>query len=279
MPSITLVPIGGLCNRLRAIQSAIALANDCHVSLRVVWLRDQGLGARFKDLFQPHAFITDSTSWLRYGVARRRNGYLPAIWQRALFDTCIDEADLSSVLDSDTSEAGKAQVIRQRIKCKTFIQTGLGFYPCDDRLFKHQFIPSASVRQLLDQRLSLITPHTVGIHIRRTDNTRAIHHSPLSAFEQAMQADLERDPDTTFYVATDDPAVLLRLKSHFPSSIITHSLSTTLAPTRSTVAGMQDAVAELFTLIACPRFHGSYWSSFSDTVVACHDKGMANIIC
>ncbi len=94
-----------------------------------------------------------------------------------------------------------------------------------------------------------------------------------------MHADLERDPDTTFYVATDDPAVLLHLKSHFPSSIITHSLSATPTPTRSTVAGMQDAVAELFTLIACPRFHGSYWSSFSDTVVACHDKGKANIIC
>ena len=279
MPAITLVPIGGLCNRLRAIQSAIALANDCNVPLRVVWLRDQGLGARFTDLFQPHAIITDSTSWLRYGVARRRNGYLPALWQHAIFDTRINESDLSAILDSDTSEAEKAEAVRQRIRGNTSIQTGLGFYPCDDRQFTRQFIPSDTVRQLLDQRISLLTPHTVGIHIRRTDNVMAIHRSPLSAFEQAMQTDLERDPATTFYVATDDPSVLSYLQKRFSPSLISHSSSTALAPTRSTVAGMQDAVAELFTLMACPRFHGSYWSSFSDTVVACHDKGKADIVC
>lgn len=279
MPAITLAPIGGLCNRLRAIQSAIALADDCLIDLRVVWLRDQGLGARFTDLFQPLAFITDSTSWLRYGVARRRNGYLPALWQHALFDTCISESDLSSILDSDNDNAEKAKAVRQRIHGNTFIQTGLGFYPCDDSQFTHQFIPSDPVRQLLNQRISLITPDTVGIHIRRTDNAMAIFHSPLSAFEQAMQADLERNPNTTFYVATDDPSVLSYLQTHFSPSIISHSSSTPLLPTRSTVAGMQDAVAELFALMACPRFHGSYWSSFSDTVVACHDKGKADIVC
>ena len=280
---ITLVPLGGLCNRLRAVMSAMALAEACNVALRVVWLRDKGLGARFSDLFQPVEGIIESASWMRYGVARRRNLWLPSLWQRCTYDCRITESDLAAILDRDDSETSKAEAVLQRMHGNVLIQTGLGFYPCDDRQFTQRFIPSEAVRQLLAPRLAMITPHTVGVHIRRTDNAQAILHSPLSAFEQAMEEDLERDPETQFYVATDDPSILTTLANRFPTQVSElgpkkAEVRTKKSPTRSTVSGMQDAVADLFTLIACPRFHGSYWSSFSDTVVACHDPEKANII-
>lgn len=269
--SITLVPLGGLCNRLRAMLSARALARDCGVRLRVVWLRDQGLNARFADLFEPvdDIIVDDSNAWWCYGVARRRNGYLPALWQRCAFDTILSEQDLERLITSDAADA----MVRERMHGKVLIQTGLGFYSCDDSELTRLFVPSSAVKRVIEALKPQITSHTVGVHIRRTDNAEAITHSPLEAFEAAMQGDLERDPLATFYIATDDPSVASRLTSRFPSSFFNKN-----AVTRSTVDGMVTAVAELYALMSCPRFHGSYWSSFSDMVVACHRDGEADIV-
>lgn len=288
--SITLVPLGGLCNRLRAIMSAVALARDCHVPLRVMWLRDAGLNARFEDLFEalPDSSVTivDTRSWMRYAIARRRNLFLPALWQRCTFDTMLTESVLMPLCNDSASEE-LAGHVRNRLSGNVLIQTGLGFYPADDRQLTTLFVPRLEVRRMMEERLSLITPHTVGLHIRRTDNAMSIKHSPLEAFETAMEADVERDAATKFYIATDDPAVMTRLAARFQgrvkSSMKTMSRQGDGKPMgffsgRSTLEGMQEAVAELFTLITCPRFHGSYWSSYSDMVVACHQAGQADII-
>lgn len=279
LSEIVLVPLGGLCNRLRAVMSAISLARDSLVPLRVVWLRDSGLNARFSDLFQPlppipgaAVEIMESAAWYAYGVPRLRNLYIPSLYQRKAYDTILSEARLAAIIH-DASSMELASSIQHHLRGKVLIQTGLGFYPTDDREFLQLFAPSEAVRSLLTKRQSNIGPHTVGLHIRRTDNVMALRHSPLSAFEAAMRSDLERDPEASFYIATDDPDVQTELSSRFPSCCWSK-----ISPSRSTLVGMQDALAELFTLIACPRFHGSYWSSFSDMVVACHNPGEADII-
>jgi len=259
METIVLVPLGGLCNRLRAILSALAWARDSHTTLEIVWLRDAGLNARFSDLFEPltlpdelkvtKARVTESDSWLRYGVARKQNLWLPAIYQRCAFNVRLKDE------------------IRGHLHGRVLVQTGYSFYPAKDEWLKILFHPSAAVEALLQQRLPQITSHTVGVHIRQTDNRLSLEYSPLSAFEAAMQRDLDRDPEVEFYVATDNPTLLPVLSKQFP---ICYS---TTAPSRDSVRGMQEAVAELWTLMSCPRFHGSYWSSFSDTVVALSPNG------
>ncbi len=277
--SLALVPLGGLCNRLRAILSALSLARDCQVPLEIVWFRDEGLNARYGDLFLPFSVpeelqtryplvtLTESTSWVRYGVARKRNLWLPALYQRCAFDTILSEQTLFPILTQGLPEKDLSVAVRNTLRGRVLIQTGLSFYPADDSLFVRFFRPAVAVEALMAQRKSMITPHTVGVHIRQTDNTQAILHSPLSAFESAMRADLERDSATTFYVATDNPSLLHVLEARFP---IRYS---TASPSRSSVEGMQEAVAELWTLMSCPRFHGSYWSSFSDIVVALSPHG------
>ena len=259
--------------------SAISLARDIQAPLKIVWLRDAGLNARFSDLFNPlpeipeiSVTMIDSTAWYFYGVPRLRNLYLPSLWQKNAFDIILNEAKLCEVIHS-TSEEKLPDAVRSRLRGNVLIHTGLGFYPTDDREFQQLFIPTEIVRALLAKKMEKIDLHTVGLHIRRTDNKQSVKHSPLTAFESAMRADLERDPEASFYIATDDPAVFTSLNSRFPSCFCSES-----SPTRSTILGMQEAVAELFTLIACPRFHGSYWSSFSDTVVACHETGTADIL-
>ena len=43
---------GGLCNRLRAIDSAIILSKKIDKKLIVIWENNNDLGANFKDLFE-----------------------------------------------------------------------------------------------------------------------------------------------------------------------------------------------------------------------------------
>lgn len=302
LQSIVLVPLGGLCNRLRAMQSAMALARDVQAPLHIIWLRDAGLGARYSDLFAPLApwllpaegrlplSVTDSSAF-RYAAPTRRNLRLPALWQRLAFDTCLSEAHLRALLQTPADKEQLLERLRPRLRGRVLIHTGLGFYPSDDTRLPHLFVPSSPVRSLLDTRLPLLTPHTVGLHIRRTDNQMSALRSPLSAFEAAMAADIARDPEATFYLATDDASVAETLASRHPGRILTSPCQTSVGATsssqtnrrgfyagRSDVQGMQEAVAELFTLIACPRFHGSYWSSFSDAVVGCHPVGTADIV-
>ena len=48
---LTLVPIGGLGNRMLAITSAINYCLRKDFNLKIVWFRDWGMGANFHDLF------------------------------------------------------------------------------------------------------------------------------------------------------------------------------------------------------------------------------------
>ena len=99
------------------------------------------------------------------------------------------------------------------------------------------------------------------MHIRRTDNEKSWHVSPLSAFVREMQAALAEDPEVTFYLATDDEGVREHLCVLFPGRILTQAG----ASTRSTREGMEAAVVDLFVLSKTCRLIGSYWSSFTDT--------------
>ena len=54
-PMIHLKPKGGLCNRMRAVDSGVALAHDLDVQLDIHWVRAGDLHCRFDRLFEPIA--------------------------------------------------------------------------------------------------------------------------------------------------------------------------------------------------------------------------------
>ena len=51
--TLTLVPSGGLANRMRAVASAYSLCEATGSRLQVVWFRDWALNAAFNDIFEP----------------------------------------------------------------------------------------------------------------------------------------------------------------------------------------------------------------------------------
>ena len=50
---ILLVPVGGLANRMKAIDSAIKLSRKANSELHIIWFKDRGLNCRFDQLFEP----------------------------------------------------------------------------------------------------------------------------------------------------------------------------------------------------------------------------------
>ena len=101
--------------------------------------------------------------------------------------------------------------------------------------------------------------HVIGVHIRRTDNTGSIQHSPLSLFVDKIQQELLLDPATRFYVASDDLTEKRKLKEQFGDRIITSWEEVR----RDTLQGIKDAVVELYMLASTKKIYGSASSTYS----------------
>lgn len=94
---ILLVPVGGLANRMKAIDSAIKLSRKTNSELHIIWFKDRGLNCRFDQLFEPidlpNVKITEATwsDYLLYDRPRQKNIFIPSLFQKATFDNCIYE--------------------------------------------------------------------------------------------------------------------------------------------------------------------------------------------
>lgn len=100
------------------------------------------------------------------------------------------------------------------------------------------FRPVDHIEARIKQLTSLFSSNTIGIHVRRTDHTIAIKESSDDYFFHLMDSELASNPQTNFYLATDDDTVKRKMEEKYGNKIITiHN-----APLcRSSVKGMQHA--------------------------------------
>lgn len=194
--------------------------------------------------------------WL-WEVPRRRNLFIPWIFQRMRFDLMLHDHYhlLSHSIEQDEMKA--------LVMChnRTYIASGLEFYPYELGNARKMFIPSEQVKSATDEKLQPFSSgHMVGVHVRRTDNIQSISGSPLEAFIGLMRQEVERDQDTQFYLATDSEDVKAVMKTHFGSRIHCSEC----AARRDTPEGIIEAAAEMFTLSRMDKIIGSYYSSFSE---------------
>jgi hypothetical protein len=245
---ITLEPTNGLCNRLRAIDGALALARQVSTGLRIVWARTDACGAPFSAIFDPlpGASVVERGLWSNR-LLRRVELY------SGRHTRAIREREMGHLLATGydfTALAGEPS---------TFIQT-YGRFFSSARPFA-AFVPVAPLAAEVDRLTSAFSAPTLGVHVRRTDNARAIAHSPTSDFVERMERELTANPDTRFYLATDSPEVEAELRHAFPGRIVVRAK----AFERTSIAGIRDAVVDLYCLARTRRVIGSYFSSFSHT--------------
>jgi len=82
-----------------------------------------------------------------------------------------------------------------------------------------------------------------------------------------MKKELEADPDTMFYLATDDKQEEAALREVFPNRILSNE---DRCLRRDSVDGMHDALLDLYCLASTRKIIGSYFSSFTDIAADMH---------
>lgn len=282
---ITLIPIGGLANRMRAVASAFALARSTGHELRVVWFRDRGLNCRFARLFDAGSLpsgirLTEASGLdaLLYDRPRRRNLRVPLVAQSLLFDSRLYENEVAALMERrfDFVAWAKNGAIDSSAPSGTvprlYIATYSAFLPYPDDMLSEVFRPVDSIRRKADDIARQFDGHTTGVHIRRSDNAQSIALSPLSLFVERMEREIQADPLARFYVASDSEEDKEALRRRFGERVLTHRFSAE----RSCPEGIEDALAEMLVLSSTRQIIGSCWSSFSE--IAAQLSGIPCII-
>jgi hypothetical protein len=264
---IILKPLGGLCNRLRAIDSAINLSQTLSKKLVVIWIINPALNCPLSELLLPSKQFTlletkldisNIRDWRYFFLVdrNRRFGFINSMahsLRRILFDKVIELEELDDLLSKGYD------FTRLRSFRKIYICTYNHFYRPKE-LFSH-FVLTDELAQIVDAVSSRFDQYTIGVHIRRGDSKKSVLYSPLEAFISQMNSEIANAGRTSFYLATDCQTTDKRLKELFGSRIISFDREYG----RDTCRGIKDAVVDLYCLSRTAKLIGSYWSSFSNT--------------
>ena len=238
-------PEGGLCNKLRTISASLSLAREIGCKLRIVWWigKYQGINTYFTDLFEKPS---------EFELREYSEG---SIIPRLMFDRRFPWVYTTT---------GKRNVELMSKKARACAGRGLivgslwaDFMGNPDYSWLHLTDEMSKLVKSIKSEL-LDGSEYVGLHIRRTDNTVAIKHSPLYLFEDAITKELSDNPHERFFLASDDEPTKEHLKAKFGECIRTRKVST-----RQEFNGVRDAVIDFMLLAGSKRLYGSYKSSFS----------------
>ncbi len=255
--SLTLVPSGGLANRMRAIVSAYALTKAIESKLKVIWFQDWALHAPFHSIFEPIELfpVREATCYdkIIYDRARRKNIWIPALPQRIIFERHIKEQMITPLKNQCFDFESWAQGHRCYMSCYQVF----GSFP--DTLYHQLLHPVKEVIQIVDERRSQFSEYTIGLHIRRTDHTEAARRSPLELFIKNIKKEIENNNNCSFFLATDSNEVKSELTSLFGKRIITSKEEAL----RNNIEGIRGGLADMWTLANTTKIYGSALSSFS----------------
>ncbi len=251
----------GLANRMRVVAAGLELRDNTNMPLTCYWIPSKELNARFEDLFLPiqQIDVKSSLPWQhRFLVSSFQTNPLKLLISNSIkafsdIDYVIRDKDVYKLKDMHNFDT--ISLIRQ--DRRLYFKTCENFY--GTLKFINLFKPISSIQRRIDDYCEAFQKPTIGIHIRRTDNTPCIQYSPTSLFINKMTKRLQENADTRFFLATDDPAEEKQLKTMFGNHIITHPKSLN----RNSLQGIQDAVIDIYCLSNTDEIWGTYWSSFS----------------
>ncbi|MFV0581712.1 MAG: hypothetical protein ACK5N4_06665 [Parabacteroides gordonii] len=261
----TLVPFGGLGNRMYAICSAIAYCQKNKKSLKIIWFRDHNLNCSVSDLFTISAemeFVDLKDASLMDLILRdnprRRNLWIPKFFQRFLFDRRIYVPEVYDVVSIHKKESfGDLE------KFKHIFMVSYWYFYSTPNMWKPITInPKIEVRvNEIMEKCRKSNSRVIGVHIRRTDNIYSIKESPTELFIFKMEEEVKHNKgNVCFYLASDSLEVKKELVSRFGNQIITSMKPTS----RNNKQGIIDAFVELNILSRTDKIYASSKSSFSE---------------
>lgn len=258
---IIIEPFGGLANRMRVIASGLWLQKKLDSELTCVWSQNLDLNTGFDLLFEKidGLNIKSKSSKYKYLKSTKYKNDFKLHISRLInkvigVDYYIKEQDYFDQVWTNEIDIVSVSEKYRNVYIKTCEEFG------DNYSEFQRFVP---IKQLLTKINDIETQfdsNTIGLHIRRTDNTQSIEHSPLELFIETINLNIEKNMNLSFFLSTDDIDVENELIARYGKRIITYKKEFS----RQTIVGMQDAVVDLFCLSKTALIYGSYWSSFSD---------------
>ncbi len=297
LKKIVVQPTGGLCNRLRAIESVLDLlkTTDKTDYITVVWENNHELGTRYKSLFQPNDKIkvietlpfTGKSVFNPVKMAKvwnviapteknyqkshkfrqilgKEKGFDKIIYQDEMFDLVKNKFDFNKLKEHNSLYIAS---------CFDFKIDFNGKNKEIDLPFS-DFVVHTSIKDKINQITKDYSTSSIGLHIRRTDHAGAIENSPLSLFIEKMNEEIALNDKTDFFLATDDKETEKELIRLFSKRII---INQNKAFDRDSEKGVQDAYIDVACLAKTSKIYGSHASSFSET--AAKMGGIELIIC
>jgi hypothetical protein len=258
---LVLYPDGGICNRMRAIASAKRLCSQTGARCSIAW--SWGDYGRVFD---------DNTDWMPFDLAYYtvRSGYHLI---RHLF----------------AREGGNRH--NHRVPITTFpriaVRSLYVFGAAEEPVIKLPQVwpwfpqPHSEVQQRVKAfRSSHLPAKVVGIHMRRTDNRRAILRSPDKAFLD--EADLLIQEGFEIFLATDNVATLNMMRHRYGAKLHFRpktSERTIRWPRRDFVLeDLLDDMIDLWLLAACDHVIGSAGSTYSEVAIALNGAARSRVV-
>lgn len=249
---LTLVPLGGMCNRINSIMSGIEWTkHNPGTELRILWWKSHDLYAKFNDLFMPldSVNVEEMKSLIKDRPAVKRNLYLPRLFRSFFYDVEITDSNDRTLFDNTVENQARIYVAACNSFCQYVIRKSIGA----------TFRPAPELQSRIKKYTEGWNGEVVGVHVRRTDHAQAIQHSPLDNYYEKIDKELEINPKARFYLASDSEDVKNQMRTKYGDKILTQSFTLE----RYSVQGMKDALVELYTLASCNKILGSDYSSYS----------------
>ncbi|MBP7984737.1 MAG: hypothetical protein KAZ28_03740 [Bacteroidaceae bacterium] len=257
--NVVFIPNGGLANRMRAMASAYTLAKNIDCQIHAVWFRDWTLNATFHSIFEPISTeaidVREANIWDKIvnERPRRKNLHIFLLPQKLFYRRRIYEAQVTPLKRSNFDFESWAKGHR------CYFSSYQDFGTLDDSVYNKLFHPVKEVVDKVKTNTDKFSSHTIGIHIRRTDNSVSIAESPTKLFFQFADHELEKHNDTKIFLATDSEDVKSELIDRYGERIITSPSEAD----RNSTEGIRDGLADMYTLSKTIRIYGSAGSSFS----------------
>ena len=254
--SIYIHPLGGLSNRILAINSAYFLAKELDRELVIIWEKNSELGCWYEDVFEK----IDDFRFIYLNSMDKIKSRLSHYRINRIKKSCDVVFGYEEMKDySPVNMKFRENEIGKIIGRAIFIEHCSQFYeiPSFDAFVWNHRIREAS--KVMTDQLGGSNQY-VAVHIRRTDHAYAIKNSPLELFEEKIGEILNENHSIKIFLATDDYEVEKQLKFKFGEAIIAKENKVFK---RTSKQGIIDACIDILCLSEAKYIIGSTESSFS----------------
>jgi len=299
---IFLKPIEGLCNRMRTIDSFISLCKKHKKELTIIWVNDPDINCSFNTIFKPFAsknirvievpygfpefYVTNFDSkyanlklkkhkktintsnlnedylFIKNTIEQIPDAHILLCKElRELYNSKSYQNVTTNTMDSIFFNK-VTQLIHPLInnsKTDCYIESCYRVHPQENNYTN--FI----LQENITKKINTITKkfdNTIGIHIRRTDHRTAIKNSSTNKFINEIEKHLLINPNTTFFLATDNAKTKQDLLTKYSSKIITNTFTEF---NRNNENAILNSVIDLYCLANTTKILGSHHSTFSQT--------------